>query len=449
MATPFLPTHPDQTSSSSSSSSSSSGGGDSEGTTTDCVAAHLSPCLSVHPHSEASVVSSGRGGVVVVSNCDREASGSSPPPASARLEPSSASSCCISVSPSPSTTSTSTSSLFFGSAGPASSLNSLNSSFCGCSTTSTSEADSSSKSDRESLSGGGGGPPRRSYCGSSRGDSATATKVALQPTGQLSLRQPRMGQATTTTTATPKCSDPLSRTRLKDFNQPTEGLPHRVRLLDGEEHGLPEPRRSEYSGFRLNDMEGMNNVISAPPNRTVDHSVCENFSYGHRCMGDAGCLPPCPPPYGSHLGEGFTTCSQKKHSDSSSSSSSWRSGKIKEVIKSMFDRVVRSPESRNGSDSEEKAAKAAARSSSETRCLARSKQATVSEPVTVLSGGRNSSSNPRRTSPQARLPNSASARTGAMMWRSSDSGFDGGGAPPTYDAVMKESTSSNGKPKRK
>ena len=76
-------------------------------------------------------------------------------------------------------------------------------------------------------------------------------------------------------------TDSFSGRRLKEFNQPTDGFPVRVRRLDGEEHCLPDRMRANYNSFRTTVPDGMNNVILPPPNRTVDHRVCENFDHGH------------------------------------------------------------------------------------------------------------------------------------------------------------------------
>lgn len=104
-------------------------------------------------------------------------------------------------------------------------------------------------------------------------------------------------------------------------------LPCTIRLLDGEERGLPPARFEEYTNFRLRTVN-MSNTIEAPPNRTVDYNVCENyFAHGHRCLGDAFEACQMPPPYRSQAGS--TTVPPKKGSSDSTSSS--KSSKIKEV----------------------------------------------------------------------------------------------------------------------
>jgi hypothetical protein len=185
-------------------------------------------------------------------------------------------------------------------------------------------------------------------------------------------------------------------------------FPCRIRLLDGEERTLPAHLRNSYSSFQ---MFSPSNVITPPPNRTVDQSVCENFDEEHRCLGDAGCLP-CPPPYVSHLGDSF--CRGKKHPDAS------KSGKIKEAIKAVFG--FGRPTCRR----ENEGTKNKTRSSSCTNEAPYNTMAAramcPSQPLTVTGGA--GPPGARRTCP--------SVGTGMSLPQKFSE------APPTYDAVMKE-----------
>lgn len=195
-------------------------------------------------------------------------------------------------------------------------------------------------------------------------------------------------------------------------------LPCTVRLLDGEERSLPADLRQEYTNFRLRTVN-MTSSIVAPPNRTVDYNVCENyFADGHRCLGDAFEACHTPPPYRSHTTSDVIP-STKASSDSTTSSS--KSSKIKEVVKSLVGYVTTRPSSRRM-----KEAKSKVRSSSCSNDLCceenegRSNK-TKSKAVKMTS---------RQVSPPARLRQSST--TNVVVSQSFTE------APPTYDAVMKE-----------
>ncbi|GAU93258.1 hypothetical protein RvY_05224 [Ramazzottius varieornatus] len=190
-------------------------------------------------------------------------------------------------------------------------------------------------------------------------------------------------------------------------------VPCTIRLLDGEERGLPPARFEEYTNFRLRTVN-MSNTIEAPPNRTVDYNVCENyFAHGHRCLGDAFEACQMPPPYRSQAGS--TAVPPKKGSSDSTSSS--KSSKIKEVVKSLVGFVATAT------------SRPSARRMKDTKCKGRSSSCSNDLCAEGSEGHNRAKSKTLRESP-ARLRESL-ARNVVVSQSFSE-------APPTYDTVMKD-----------
>ncbi|GAU91606.1 hypothetical protein RvY_03831 [Ramazzottius varieornatus] len=189
-------------------------------------------------------------------------------------------------------------------------------------------------------------------------------------------------------------------------------LPRTIRLLDGEERGLPSARFEEYTNFRLQTVI-MSNTIQAPPNRTVDYNICENyFAPGHRCLGDSFKACRMQPPYRTQAGSDLVP--PKGSSDSTSFS---KSSRIKEVVESLVGFVTTAK------------SRPSARQLKTTKCKGRSSGCSNDLCSEGSEGKNRAKSKTTRESP-VRLCEFLAGNVAVSQ------SFSQG--PPTYDTVMKD-----------